>query len=90
MGRITIEYESKYEVGDVCIFKKDDRLFLGIIEGYYVDHNCDNSFWYDIRVNNSMVYTYTNRGDISEWDIIGKLDGELKDECFKLLQTDLR
>lgn len=28
-----------------------------------------------------MVYTYSNKGDIAEWDIVGKIDGELKDIC---------
>lgn len=90
MGTIIREYTSKYDVGDVCVFNKGDRLLLGIIEGYYIDHNCDDSFWYNIRVNSNTVYTYSNHGDIAEWDIVGKLDGELKEECYKLLQTSLR
>lgn len=44
MGKIVEEYTSKYDVGDVVIFKTKDCLLLGIIEGYYIDHNCDNSF----------------------------------------------
>ena len=90
MGKIIEEYTSKYDVGDVVIFSKNNTLLLGIVEGYYIDHNCDDSFWYNIRVNSKTVYTYSNHGDIVEWDIIGKLDGELKEECYKLLQTDLR
>ena len=82
MGKIVEEYTSKYDVGDVVIFKTKDCLLLGIIEGYYIDHNCDNSFWYNIRTNETNVYTYSNKGDIVEWDIIGKIEGVLKDECF--------
>lgn len=82
MGKIIEEYTSKYDVGDVVIFKTANCLLLGIIEGYYIDHNCDNSFWYNIRTNKINVYTYSNKGDIAEWDIIGKLEGSLKDNCF--------
>lgn len=44
MGKIIKEYTSEYDVGDVVIFKTKDYLLLGIIEGYYIDHSCDNSF----------------------------------------------
>ena len=36
MGKIVEEYTSKYDVGDVVIFKTKDCLLLGIIEGYYL------------------------------------------------------
>ena len=81
MGKITLEFESKYEVGDVVIFNRyRDKygLSIGIIEGYYIDHNCNDTIWYNIRVSSTMVYTYSNEGDISESDIIGKLEGDLK------------
>ena len=87
MGKIIEEYTSKYDVGDVVIFKTGKCLLLGIIEGYYIDHNCDNSFWYDIRTNSTNVYTYSNKGDIVEWDIVGKLDKDLKDECYNEIIT---
>ena len=82
MGKIVEEYTSKYDVGDVVIFKTYIFLLLVIIELYYVNHNCDNSFWYNIRTNKTNVYTYSNKGDIAEWDIIGKIEGALKDNCF--------
>lgn len=44
MGKIIEEYTSEYDVGDVVIFKTKDCLLLGIIEGYYIDHSCGNSF----------------------------------------------
>ena len=90
MGKIIEEYTSKYDVGDVVIFEDGHRLFLGIIEGYYIDHNAGDSFWYNIRINATTVYAYSNHGDIAEWHIIGKLDGEVKDKCYQLLQTDLK
>lgn len=90
MGKVIEEYTSQYDVGDVVIFSNSSRLFLGIIEGYYIDHSCDNSFWYNIRVNSNTVYTYSNHSDIAEWDIVGKLDNGLKEKCYELLQTDLR
>lgn len=82
MGKIVEKYTSKYDVGDVVIFKTKDCLLLGIIEGYCIDHSCDDSFWYDIRTNKTNVYTCSNKGDIAEWDIIGKIEGVLKDKCF--------
>ena len=36
MGKIV--FESKYEVGDVVAFEKDDRGLIGIVEGHYVDN----------------------------------------------------
>ena len=36
MGKIV--FESKYEVGDVVAFEKDDRGLIGIVEGYYIDN----------------------------------------------------
>lgn len=86
MGVVIEKYTSKYDIGDVIIFKKEKTLLLGIIEGYYIDDDC---FWYNIRINFNKVYTYSNGGDIIEEDIIGKLEGNLKDECYKLLQTSL-
>ena len=81
MGKIVHEYETEYEVGDLVIFKKNG-LEIGVIEGYYVD---DGYFWFNIRVSPSTVYTYTNQGDISEGDILGKLNGELGNECRKYI-----
>lgn len=40
MGKVIEEYTSQYDVGDVVIFSNSSMLFLGIIEGYYIDHNC--------------------------------------------------
>lgn len=77
MGKIIKEYVTQYEVGDIVIFYKDD-LHVGIIEGYYVE---DNIFWFNIRVSPTLVYTYTNHGDISENDIIGKVESDLKKKC---------
>ena len=87
MEKIIKEYTSQYDVGDVVVFKSgsntDFRLFLGIIDGYYIDYNCDNSFWYNVRVNAREVFTYSHKGDIAEWDIIGKIESELKEKCFE-------
>ena len=77
MGKIIKEYETEYELGDLVIFRKKG-LEIGVIEGYYIDDEC---FWFNIRVSPSMVYTYTQQGDISEEDILGKLDGELGNKC---------
>ena len=83
MGKVIEEYTSQYDVGDVVVFSNSSRLFLVIIEGQYIDHNCGNSFWYNVRVNSNTVYTYSNHGDIAEWDIAGKLDNELKEKCYE-------
>lgn len=82
MAKVIQEFETKYEVGDVVIFDKDG-LQVGIIEGYYVENNC---FWFNIRISPTMVYTYTNDGDIGEHDIIGKVEGELKESCLKRIK----
>ena len=88
MGKIIRECETKYEVGDVIVFRKDSTLLVGIIEGYYVDWNCDQSFWFNVRINNKKVYTYSNGGDIAEWDIIGVIEGEMKEDILKKIKDD--
>ena len=84
MGKIV--FESKYEVGDVVAFEKDDRGLIGIVEGYYVDND---EFWYNIRLNNKYVLTYSNGGDVYESNILFKLtdkQAELKKKygCRKI------
>lgn len=82
MGKIIMEFETEYEVGDIVLFEKDDAIRVGIIEGHYVDTNCDNSIWVDVRTGTNNVYTYSNGGDIAEADIIGKIDdADLKNAC---------
>ena len=82
MGKITITYNSKYDVGDIVVFKKDRMLLVGIIDGYYVE---DNLIWYNIRINNNRVFTYSNGGDSGEEDIVYKINAKtLKDEIFRL------
>ena len=74
MGKIV--FKSKYEVGDVVAFEKDNRGLIGIVEGYYVDNS---EFWYNIRLNNKYVLTYSNGGDVSESAILFKLTDEQAD-----------
>ena len=81
--KLIVENTNKYDVGDVVIFNTDEHLLIGIIEGYYIDRRCDDSFWYNIRTSSTNVYTYTNKGDICEWSIIGKVNDELRDQCIK-------
>lgn len=76
MGKIHIEFDTQYEKGDVVIFKRGDALQVGLIEGYYIDNSAGDSIWYNIRVNPSTVYTYSNGGDVAEWDIEMKLEDE--------------
>lgn len=75
MGKIKIEIESEYDVGDVVIFEKAKLLIVGIIEGFYCDHDAGNSIWYNVRIDKDFVYTYSNGGDIGEGDIICRLNG---------------
>lgn len=82
MGKIITEYETKYNVGDVVVFEKNGTLEVGVIEGYYVE---DHVFWFNIRISPTIVYTYTNGGDIGEHDIIGKIESELRDECCRVI-----
>lgn len=86
MGKIIREYETEYNVGDVVIFQnKQNYLEVGVIEGYYVD---DGNFWFNIRISPKYIYTYTNAGDIAEWDIIGLVDESLREECFKKIVNE--
>ena len=74
MGKIV--FKSKYEGGDVVAFEKDNRGLIGIVEGYYVDNS---EFWYNIRLNNKYVLTYSNGGDVSESAILFKLTDKQAD-----------
>ena len=81
MSKVIQEFETLYVVGDVVVFNKNG-IEVGIIEGYYVEDNC---FWFNVRITPDEVYTYTNGGDIGEFDIIGKLEGAIKNDCFNLI-----
>ncbi len=82
MGKIHIEFDTEYEKGDLVIFEKDGMLLVGIIEGYYVDSGAGDSIWYNIRINENSVFSYTNGGDIAEWDILTKIDNNEKIKKF--------
>ena len=74
MAKIHYEIEIEYDKGDIVVFKKDKKLLVGIVEGFYVDGGANDSIWYNVRVSKDFVYTYSNGGDIAEWDIISKID----------------
>lgn len=83
MGKIVEEVDTQYDRGDVVVFHKiltipDVRYatMCGIVTSYYIDHNAGDSIWYTIRVDKDTVFDYT-LGDISEWEIVGKLEGKL-------------
>ena len=84
MGKIVVEFETDYNAGDVVIFEKNNRLLVGIVEGYYVE---DNIFWFNIRVSSKYVYTYSNGGDIMESDIIGRVSEDLKEELIRQINN---
>ena len=84
MGKIVVEFETDYNAGDVVIFEKNDRLMVGIVEGYYME---DNIFWFNIRVSSRYVYTYSNGGDIMESDIIGRVSEDLKEELIRQINS---
>ena len=84
MGKIVIEFETNYNAGDVVIFEKNNRLMVGIVEGYYME---DNIFWFNIRVSSKYVYTYSNGGDIMESDIIGRVSEDLKEELIRQINS---
>ena len=83
MGTIIKQYETRYNVGDVVIFEKNDLLQVRIIEGYCIDDNC---FWFNIRVSSDYVYTYSDGEDIAEFDIIGVVDNTLKEDCINRIK----
>ena len=74
MAKIHYEIETEYDKGDTVVFKKDEKLLVGIVEGFYIDSGAHNSIWYNIRISKDFVYTYSNGGDIAEWDIIFKIN----------------
>lgn len=74
MGKISMEFETMYEKGDIVTFEHNGILEVGVIVGYYVDQSAGCSLWYDIAVNKKKVYTYMTEGDISESQIIGKVN----------------
>lgn len=84
MGKIVVEFETDYNAGDVVIFEKNNRLMVGIVEGYYME---DNIFWFNIRVSSRYVYTYSNGGDIMESDIIGRVSEDLKEELLRQINS---
>lgn len=73
------EFETEYNIGDVVIFKKNNILQVGIIEGYYIENN---SFWFRIRISLTNVYAYWNGGEIAESDIICNLDDTTAIKCI--------
>ena len=79
--KITKVIETEFDTGDYVIFKKDETLLVGRIEGFNLD---GDYVWYNIRVNKNRVLTYVDSGDVAEWDIICKLTEEqiekVKDE----------
>lgn len=73
MGKIILEFSTKYDTGDFVIFEKNDTYMVGMIAGYYVDTNCDDTVFYNIAVNKNKTYTFANGGDVAEYHIIGKI-----------------
>ena len=84
MGKIVVEFETNYNAGDVVIFEKNNRLMVGIVEGYYME---DNIFWFNIRVSSRYVYTYSNGGDIMESDIVGRVGEDLQEELIRQINS---
>ena len=84
MGKIVVEFETDYNAGDVVIFEKNNRLMVGIVEGYYME---DDIFWFNIRVSSRYVYTYSNGGDIMESNIIGRVSEDLKEELIRQINS---
>ena len=84
MGKIVVEFETDYNAGDVVIFEKNNRLMVGIVEGYYME---DDIFWFNIRVSSKYVYTYSNGGDIMESNIIGRVSEDLKEELIRQINS---
>lgn len=77
MRKITLNFETKYDVGNIVAFEKDDRFLIGVVIGYYYS---DNSIWYNIQVDKDYIFTYLNGGDIYEEAIMFKLTHEQADE----------
>lgn len=76
MSKIHIEVESEYDKGDIVVFYHHDALRVGLIEGYYLEDWC---IWYNIRTSPTFVFTYSNGGDVAEWDIKMKLEDNIEE-----------
>lgn len=86
MGKIKMEFESKYDVGDVVIFEHHNLLKAGVVTSYYVE---DYVIWYNITVGKDKAYSYCNGGDINENSIIGKVeDEEIIKRVMRIVSSD--
>lgn len=83
MGKIVQEFETQYDKGDVVIFKKGEQLRVGIIESYGED---DGYVWYAVRTGVNAVYSYSQGGDIPEWDIVDALPADIASPVAKILK----
>ena len=87
MGKIKVEIETKYDIGDTVVFKKGDILNIGIIDGYHIGEDDRGIVWYNIRMNPQLVYSTSNISDIAERNILGKYeDLNLKDIRFYITE----
>lgn len=77
MGKITLNFETKFDVDNIVAFEKNDRFMIGIVTGYYYS---DNNIWYNIQVDKDYIFTYMNGGDIHEEAILFKLTHDQVDE----------
>lgn len=88
MSKITYEYDAKYDIGDVVIFKKEEKTQIGIVRHYIIDTNAGDSVWYNIQISKDETYSYAHKGDISESDILCKIEN--KAEKFRLSEIILK
>lgn len=85
MGTIVQTFETEFDKGQVVVFKRDNRLLIGLVESCYVDMSAGQSIWYNIRTGKDNVYTYSNGGDIGEFDILLALEGEDAEKCKQVM-----
>lgn len=62
-----------YEHGDVIIFKKNNQLNVGIIEGYYVE---GDDILFTIRMSSKHIYSHSKGDNICMCDIVGRIEDE--------------
>lgn len=85
MGKISLNFETKFDVGDIVAFEKDKRFLIGVVIGYYYS---DTVIWYNIQVDKNYIFTYMNGGDIHEEAILFKLTTEQVDTVKKYTKWD--
>jgi hypothetical protein len=83
MGRIVLDTDPIYQLHDIVIFKINNMLHIGYVEAHYT---VDENHFFNIRTAPDGIAVPYNGMDVSEVDIIGRVENSiLKEKCTKQL-----